>query len=171
MKISSETVVSLVYDLSICDPGEDFEVVEVVTLEDPFIFLFGHSGLPEAFEKQLKGFEAGQEFEFELTPQSAFGLHSENDIQSFPLDFFKIDNGNIPEDMLEIGNFLPFTNDQGDRITGRIISIHNELVSVDFNHPLSGKNLHFKGKVISIRKAEPGEIAHGHVHGEGGINH
>lgn len=42
---------------------------------------------------------------------------------------------------------------------------------MDFNHPLAGKDLQFKGDVIDVRKAEENEIEHGHVHGPGGHHH
>jgi FKBP-type peptidyl-prolyl cis-trans isomerase SlyD len=42
---------------------------------------------------------------------------------------------------------------------------------MDFNHPLADKDLRFVGKVLNIRNASADEIAHGHVHGEGGIHH
>ena len=42
---------------------------------------------------------------------------------------------------------------------------------MDFNHPLAGKDLHFQGSVNQVREASAEEIAHGHVHGEGGHHH
>jgi FKBP-type peptidyl-prolyl cis-trans isomerase SlyD len=36
---------------------------------------------------------------------------------------------------------------------------------------LAEKELIFTGKVIKIREATADEIAHGHVHGEGGVHH
>jgi FKBP-type peptidyl-prolyl cis-trans isomerase SlyD len=42
---------------------------------------------------------------------------------------------------------------------------------MDFNHPLADQELHFSGKIISVRDASPEEMDHGHVHGEGGHHH
>jgi FKBP-type peptidyl-prolyl cis-trans isomerase SlyD len=42
---------------------------------------------------------------------------------------------------------------------------------MDFNHPLAGVNMHFKGQILDVREASQEELAHGHVHGEGGHHH
>ena len=54
---------------------------------------------------------------------------------------------------------------------GLVVSIGDDHVMMDFNHPLAEKELIFTGKVIKIREATADEIAHGHVHGEGGVHH
>ena len=106
-----------------------------------------------------------------IEPQQGFGDFSEEDIAEFPLDMFKIENDEIPEDLLELGNFVPFTNEDGSQITGRVYEVKDEVVLIDFNHPLAGRTLKFEGKVLKIREATPEELAHGHVHGEGGVQH
>lgn len=42
--------------------------------------------------------------------------------------------------------------------------INDEIVTMDFNHPLADKELHFTGVVIEVREATEEELAHGHVH-------
>jgi FKBP-type peptidyl-prolyl cis-trans isomerase SlyD len=66
---------------------------------------------------------------------------------------------------------IPFSNEDGNKMNGRIIEITGETVILDFNHPLAGQNMHFSGKILSVRDATKEEIAHGHVHGEGGVIH
>ncbi len=171
MEISEKKVVKLSYELFIHEQDEEFEIVEVAGEEDPLVFLYGNSGLPEDFEKQLKGLKAGDSFSFVLDPQAGFGEFSEEDIAEFPLSMFAIEDGEIPEGMLEIGNFIPFTNEDGSKLTGRIYEIEDEVVLVDFNHPLAGKTLKFEGKVLAVRAATDSELDHGHVHGEGGVHH
>ncbi|MFM6988091.1 MAG: peptidylprolyl isomerase, partial [Arenimonas sp.] len=44
-------------------------------------------------------------------------------------------------------------------------------VDVDLNHPMAGKALDFKVEILGVRAASEEEIAHGHVHGDGGVQH
>ncbi len=171
MQISEKKVVTITYELYIQSQEDDYEIVEVVGEDQPMVYLAGHSGLPVDFETKMAGLKVGDEFDFELGPQEGFGDFSEDDVADFPLDMFKIENGDIPADLLEIGNFVPFTNEDGSQITGRIYAVEGDTVQVDFNHPLAGKTLKFEGKVIGIRDATTEELEHGHVHGEGGVQH
>jgi FKBP-type peptidyl-prolyl cis-trans isomerase SlyD len=171
MQVSEKKVVTITYELYIQGPEDDFEIVEVVGEDQPMVYLAGHSGLPVDFETKMAGLKVGDDFDFQLDPQEGFGDFSEEDVADFPLDMFKIEEGEVPSDLLEIGNFVPFTNEDGSQITGRIYAIEGETVRVDFNHPLAGKTLKFEGKVMAIREATADELDHGHVHGEGGVHH
>jgi FKBP-type peptidyl-prolyl cis-trans isomerase SlyD len=63
------------------------------------------------------------------------------------------------------------TDNEGNRLQGKVLEIEDENIIMDFNHPLAGKNMHFKGEVVGIRDATAEEMEHGHVHGEGGHHH
>ena len=52
-----------------------------------------------------------------------------------------------------------------------ISKVQGPTVYVDPNHPLAGVTLHFEVDVVAVRDANAEEIAHGHVHGEGGHHH
>jgi FKBP-type peptidyl-prolyl cis-trans isomerase SlyD len=54
---------------------------------------------------------------------------------------------------------------------GLIVKVNPDTVEVDFNHPMAGIDLYFTGHVAGVRDASAEEIAHGHVHGEGGHKH
>lgn len=52
-----------------------------------------------------------------------------------------------------------------------IRDVEGDDVIVDGNHPLAGQRLNFEVKIVDVREASDEEIAHGHVHGEGGHQH
>ncbi len=170
MKIEANKVVKIVYELEIGE-GNNKEMLEIVQDDEPMVFIQGMSGLPEAFEAQLDGLQAGDEFKFSVNAADGYGEPDPEAIIDFPIENFKIEDGKVPEGMLEIGNMIPFSNDEGNRMNGRIVEITDEFVILDFNHPLAGQNMHFSGKVLGVRDATKDEIAHGHVHGEGGVVH
>jgi FKBP-type peptidyl-prolyl cis-trans isomerase SlyD len=60
---------------------------------------------------------------------------------------------------------------QGQPMPFEIITINEETVDCDFNHPMAGKTLTFDVEIVSIRVAGEEEISHGHVHGDGGHHH
>lgn len=171
MKISNGMVVSTSYTLYTSAPGDEFELVEEVGEDEAMFYLAGHSGLPPKFEENLDGLSAGDTYSFEISPEEGFGEYFEDNVAEFGLEMFKIDDGNVPEGFLEPGNPIPFTNDDGAKIQGRVVEVQDEVVIIDFNHPLAGKTLKFDGKVISVREASAEEMDHGHVHGPGGHHH
>lgn len=170
MKIEHHTVATITYELRMSDAAEDQVLVEIVTEDDPMLFLVGESGLPEKFEEMLMGKQAGDTFEFSIEPEEGYGDYDPEAKELFPLEAFKID-GEIDEEMLQIGTVLPLTNDEGDMINARVEQVTESGVLLDFNHPLAGKTMHFKGKVVHVRNATRAEIEHGHVHGPGGVEH
>ena len=170
MKIESNKVVKLVYELYVGE-GDKREMVEIAGEDDPMVFIHGLSGLPEEFENQLIGLSADDTFNFTISAEDGYGEIDEEALIDFPIEQFKIENDEVPEGMLEIGNFIPFANDEGNKMTGRVIEVFPEYVILDFNHPLAGQTMHFTGHIISVRNANPDELSHGHVHGEGGVIH
>ncbi len=171
MKVSDGKVVSTSYTLYTLSPDDEFELVEEVGDDEAMFYLAGHSGLPPKFEENLNGLSAGDAYNFEISPEDAFGEYYDDNVVDFSLDMFKIEDGNVPAGFLEPGNPIPFTNDDGEKIQGRVIEVQDDKVIIDFNHPLAGKTLKFEGKVISVREASPEEMDHGHVHGPGGHHH
>lgn len=173
MKIAPQTVVTLAYQLYVGDnkDDEEIEIVEVVGEDEPMVFIHSLSGLPEAFEAELVGLEPGDSFDFSIAPEEGYGEFDEEAIVEFPVAMFQIEDGKIPEGLLDPNNVVPFTDDNGSQLAGRVVELQGDVVVVDFNHPLAGQTLHFEGEVLAVREATPSELEHGHVHGEGGVMH
>ena len=170
MKIEKNRVVTLTYELRIKGENGEQSLIETANEEQPMVFIYGMSGLPDQFEKELDGKTAGDTFDFTLAAEGGYGDFDENAIVDLPLNVFQVE-GTIPDNMLEPGNFIPMADSEGNQLQGRVVEVSEETVKMDFNHPLAGKDLNFKGKVEKIREATEEELDHGHVHGEGGHHH
>ncbi len=157
MKISENKYVTLTYDLNVGE-GEERELMEQATAEKPLEFIFGTNSMLEAFEKQIEGLTQGEAFSFQLTPEEAYGDYDDAKIIELPKNIFEID-GKIDEQVLFEGNTVPMMDSSGNRLTGSVMSIANDVVTMDFNHPLAGETMHFEGSVEGVRDASAEEIA------------
>lgn len=157
MKISPNKFVSLSYDLSVGEAGKE-ELMEKATPEQPLEFIFGTNSMLEAFEKNIDGLQEGDSFDFYLTPDQAYGEYNDEHIVDLPRNIFEVD-GKMDEKVIFEGNTVPMMDANGNRLNGSVVSVGDEAVKMDFNHPLAGEKLHFVGKVLSVREASPEEIA------------
>ena len=60
---------------------------------------------------------------------------------------------------------------QGNDMQFLVKEVKGDDITVDFNHPLAGKTLHFNLELLNLRDATEEELAHGHVHGADGHHH
>jgi len=161
MIAEKNNVVSIVYELR--NGSEKGEVVESLNDENPLTFLFGTGGLLPKFEENINGLAEGDSFEFLLGSEDAYGPVVENAIVHVPKTVFEID-GKIDENLMTVGNMVPMMDAEGRRLNGKVVSIEGDAVKMDFNHPMAGNDLYFKGQVTGIRNATDEELAHGHIH-------
>ena len=80
-------------------------------------------------------------------------------------------DGQLAEDMLQIDKVINLRDQSGGMMRARVAEVAEAEVLLDFNHPLAGVNLFFKGDILDIRDATAEELEHGHVHGPGGHHH
>lgn len=164
MKIGNNTVVTVTYDLhTSVNDDSTHNFIETADKNSPMEFLFGIGGMIPAFEDNLTGKIAGDKFEFSIKAADAYGDFDEEALVTISLDIFKVD-GKVDFEMLKPNMFIPMSDNEGNQLNGRVIGVVGEEVSMDFNHPLAGQDLHFSGEVISVRLATADETAHGHVH-------
>jgi len=155
MIVEKNKVVSLTYDLSI-----ENEVIESVTDIQPLQVIFGTETLLPKFEENIAGLKVGDSFEFEIAKDDAYGDFREEYVIDIPKNVFEVE-GKIDENAIRVGNSVPMLDHEGNKLTGIILEIADEAVKMDFNHPLAGDNLSFKGKVTDLRDATEEEIAAG----------
>ena len=157
MKIETNKFITLAYYLHVGD-GEERELMERATKEAPLEFIFGTNSMLQSFENQIEGKGIGDTFTFTLTPDEAYGAYEDEKILELPKSVFQVD-GEIDEDILFEGNTVPMMDSDGNKLMGSVIEIKEDVVSMDFNHPLAGEIMHFSGNVIDVRDATPEEIA------------
>ncbi len=121
---------------------EDGRQVDSTRGGQPAQFVVGDGNLPEGFERVLIGLEPGDDGQFEIEPEDAFGAHRQENIQWMP-------EGRFDGMDLEPGLIVSFAQAEGE-LPGVVQRIENGKVCVDFNHPLAGKRLIFDVSVISV---------------------
>lgn len=171
MKVENDKVVSVVYELHVDDGESGKEFREKVTKDQPFPFLFGAGNVLPALEKELEGLSVGDHFEVFIDYENAYGDYDESRKVIVPKSNFKDEEGKKAKQLLQVGKVIPMKDDKGNQMRGEILKVDYRGVHMDFNSPLAGFDLYFKGEVVDIREALPEELDHGHVHGPGGHSH
>jgi FKBP-type peptidyl-prolyl cis-trans isomerase SlyD len=155
MKIEKNTVVSLSYTLEV-----EGDVIETVNADKPMEFIFGSGYLLPKFEENIAGKSEGDEFNFTLTAKEGYGEVVQDAIVELPIDMFRVD-GKIEDGLLTVGNVLPMQDSEGNKLQGAIDEVKDDIVVMNFNHPLAGSELNFTGSVVSVREATDNEIQFG----------
>jgi len=158
MNISENKVVALSYELKEDNAGG--QVLEVTDDARPLKFVYGSGMLLPDFESNIAGLKVGDKFQFTLTPDQAYGNADTQAIINLSKDVFAID-GVVREDLLFIGNVIPMRNNEGMPLNGKVVNVSDAQVTLDFNHPMAGKSLHFSGSVLEIREATAEEVMSG----------
>ena len=157
MKISANKYVAVIYDLNVGE-GEERELMEKATREVPLKFIYGMGMMIPAFEEALMGLEEGEKFDFSITPENAYGEYNEEHVLDLPKSIFEVD-GKFDSEMVKEGNTIPMMDASGQRINGSVLEVKDDVVVMDFNHPLAGETLHFTGEVIDVHEPTAEEIA------------
>lgn len=156
LEIGKYSMVTLTYDLRVED--ENGEVVEQATETQPLQFLYGAGVMLPKFETQLAGLREGEPFTIKLSKNDAYGDVNQEAVVELPKHVFLV-NGNFDEELIKVGNTVPMMSSNGQRLNGLVLEINEEIVKMDFNHPLAGEDLFFAGKVLEVREASDEEVA------------
>ncbi|MBW1982045.1 MAG: peptidylprolyl isomerase [Deltaproteobacteria bacterium] len=126
------------------DPREGLAHMEFVT---------GYNQILPALEQKLKNLSEGDEVEFTLSPEEAFGEHNPSLIQEKTFDEFP-----QGRDLVE-GSWVRAINpDHLVSFSYRVLEKRQDRVVLDYNHPLVGKALRYKVRVEKVRPATPDEL-------------
>lgn len=156
-KIKPGKFVELVYDLyEVAEPTEI--LMYQFTDERPDNFVFGmDNGMLESFKKAIEGKNQGEDFDITLPPAEAFGPIVEDYVMDFDKNLFEVD-GVFDDERIKPGNTIEMMTPDGHQIPGDVLEVTADKVKIDFNHPLAGQTIHFKGKVKTVRDATQEEL-------------
>ena len=123
--------------------GEIFDTSKHEEHSHPLTFVVGEGNVIPGFEKAVLGMNVDEEKEFEVEPEDAYGMPDERLYQEVPRNVLPSE----PEP--EIGMTFVMQTPQGN-IPVMISEVKTDSVILNLNHPLAGKKLIFKIKVLKI---------------------
>ncbi len=150
MKIENGKLAKVIYKLY---DAKDGSLLEETPVENPPVFRFGIGHLFPDFEKNLTGLSEGDKFDFVIKAENAYGPVDTYAIFDIPKETFAID-GKIDEEFFQPGKKVRMHDNNGNPHIGKMIKIMDESVTMDFNHPLAGKDLRYVGEVLEVFEVE-----------------
>ena len=160
MQVQKNKVVAIDYKLT----NAKGELIDSSANHGPLLYIQGIGNLIPGLEKELEGKKAGDNLKVTIAAKDGYGERNDSLCQVVPRSQFESTEG------LEVGMQFEVETEQGELIVS-VTKIEGDNVTVDGNHPLAGVELHFDVTVKEVRDASAEELAHGHVHGEGGHHH
>ena len=156
MQVADNTAVSIHYTLT----NDEGEVLDSSIGDEALVFLQGSGNIISGLEKAMVGKVAGEKFNVRIAAEEAYGELMEDMIQVISRDMFE------GVDDIEVGMQFHADVSFGTGIV-TVVSIDEENVTIDGNHPLAGVALTFDVEVIDVSAATEEEATHGHIHGAG----
>jgi len=154
-KVQDGVVVSMEYTLHV-----DGELLDSSDGQGPLQFLVGYGNVIPGLEEEMKGMKIGDSKDVVVQPENGYGEFDDE-------AFMEVPRKDFPKDMpMEVDAELTVRDDEGNARYARVESIEDDTVTLNFNHPLAGDELHFHVKVVALREPNDEELEHGHVHEE-----
>jgi FKBP-type peptidyl-prolyl cis-trans isomerase SlyD len=160
VKIANGSVVAIEYKLHLGDG----ELIDESEAGSPLAFIQGEGNIVPGLERALEGLEVGAAKQVVVLAADGYGPHDPQGVQEVPKDAF---GGELPE----VGHQYTARGPEGEQVPFVVKEIRPDVVVVDLNHPLAGRDLHFDVVVREVREATAEEKEHGHVHTPGGHHH
>ena len=158
MTIKENSAVSFHYTLT----GDDGQTLDSSAGKDPLAYLHGAGNIIPGLESALEGKAVGDAMVVAVTAAEGYGEVQQELIQEVPRDAFQ------GVDSIEVGMQFEAQTGQGGNVPVTVTAVTDEVVTVDGNHPLAGKNLNFDVSIEDVREATEEELEQGHVNGAGG---
>lgn len=143
LAIDEGTEVTLHFALKL----ENGDVIDSNFNGKPATFVVGDGNLLPGFERALAGMVAGEKNTFVIKPEDGFGQSNPNNMQVMPRSQF--------DDSVELveGLMLSFADAQKAELPGIVAAFDDETVTIDFNHPLAGRDILFEVEILGVSPA------------------
>jgi len=156
MAVKAEnSVVGIEYEVK--EAGSS-EIVDSNKGAQPLEFVTGKGQIIPGLEKALEGMSEGESADILVKAEDAYGEVNPEAVQTLPIEQFE--GVDLKEGMTLYGQ-----GEDGQTVQVVVKSFNDKEVTIDFNHPLAGKDLMFSVKVLSERDATDEEAATGQVGG------
>lgn len=143
MIIKGKVVVTMHYTVT----DDDGQQVDASRDWEPLVFLNETHGLIPGLEKALQGHKAGDNLQVTVQPEDGYGASDPTLIHKVPLEAFA-EFGN-----LEVGMQFELESEEGHGEQFMVTAIEGDEVTIDANHTLADKVLHFDVRIEDVRKA------------------
>jgi FKBP-type peptidyl-prolyl cis-trans isomerase SlyD len=160
MSIAPDSVVTIHYTLK----DDSGAVIDSSAGGEPLAYLHGHGNIVPGLERELTGRSVGDKVSVRVPPADGYGEYDKDLVQSVPRRALR----GIKD--VQPGMHLHTQTEEGPR-TVTVTRVVGDMVTLDGNHPLAGKNLNFDIQIDDVRQATEEELSHGHVHGADGHHH
>ncbi len=130
------------------EDGEVFDSSKREGKQHPIEFTVGSGQVVQGFDAAVIGMKEGEEKEVTIKPEDAYGAPKPELTQDVPRNLLPQDKD--PEEGMKLVMQTP----DGQQALVSITKVSKETVTLDMNHPLAGKTLIFKLKVVSVEKAK-----------------
>jgi len=126
---------------------EDGIVFDTSEGKQPLEFTVGEGKIIKGFDNAVMGMEKGEEKEIKIETADAYGDPKPDMIKKIPRDKLP------PEPEPKAGMMLAMKTPDGKQFPAKITEVSDKEITIDLNHPLAGKVLNFKIKVVGITAA------------------
>lgn len=111
---------------------------------EPLEFTVGSGQMIRGFDSALPGMTVGDKKTISIQPEDAYGPRNDDAIIPFPME-------NVPAGMtLEAGMMLTLSNQHGQPVPVVVMEVREDVVMLDANHFLAGKELVFDIELVEI---------------------
>ena len=135
--------------VTVCYTGrkQNGEIFDAATEENPLRFELGSEGILPEFAAAIIGMEEGESKEFTLSPDQAFGEKKSELVQTLPHNSFG--DGITPKPGMILGMIVEKEGVQ-HKVPVLVTEVSNDMVTIDYNHPLAGETLFYQVTVKAI---------------------